>query len=81
MTTTRRITFNINNFLKELQEDLIDRHDMIDDTVQKYKDFLGHSSEKIREDSKNYVNKHPLVLEDQVIKSFIDACHKLNFDN
>ena len=78
--TTRRITFNIDSFIRELDADLIDRQDMIDDTVQKYKDFLGHASEKIREASKNYVNSHMLVVNNQQLKSFTDACHKLNFD-
>ena len=79
--TTRRVTFNLNNFLEELHPCFyMDRPDLIDDTVQKYKDFLLNTNKRIREVSKKHVENHVLYTDNKQVKSYIDACHRLNFD-
>lgn len=78
--TTKRITFNIADFLRDLERCLEDDTEMIDDVVQTYKDFLKRAKEPVRKLAKDYTNKHPLVLENEVVASYIKACHRLNFD-
>lgn len=79
--TTRRVTFNLNGFLEELQLAVIDRPDLIDDTVERYKNFLSRTTENIRNISKDYINKHTLVAGNEEVKSYIDYCHNLDFEN
>ena len=79
--TTRRVTFNLNKFLEELHSCFyMDRPDLIDDTVQKYKDFLTRANERIRKVSIKYVENHVLYVDNQQVNSYIKACHRLNFD-
>ena len=73
----KRITFNLNTFITDLHNCYAhETYDLIDDVVQKYKDFLRHASEGIQVDSKAYLMGHWLVKDDEVIKSYITACHK-----
>lgn len=76
VTVTRRVTFNIKNFLQDLMNSLVDRPDLIDDTVQTYKDYLSRADEGIKNNVKDYVNTHPLVLENQELRSYIEVCHR-----
>lgn len=71
----RRITFNIADFIENLQEVLHDNPDMIDDEVQRYKDFLERIKEPLKTDVKAYAERHPLFLENKRLRSFIKACH------
>jgi hypothetical protein len=48
---------------------------MIDDEVQRYKDFLERTKEPLKSDVKSYSEKHPLVVENKRLRSFIKACH------
>lgn len=77
---TRRVTFNINGFLQDLTAVLDDRPDLVDDVVQRYKDFLGRTSEPIRTSTKQYIDGHILVVGNEDIKSYLDACHRANFE-
>jgi hypothetical protein len=79
-TEVRRKIFDLDNFLLNLGYTIEDRPIMIDDVVQTYKDFLSHTSEPLLSRVKDYVNRHSLVTEDEKVKSFIDACHRLNFE-
>lgn len=72
---TRRITFNLDQFITDLEEVIKDNPDMIDDEVQRYKDFLSRTQEPLLLSIKNYAEKHPLVLENKRLRSFILACH------
>lgn len=73
----KRVTFNLNAFIIDLHNCYAEQtYDMIDDVVQRYKDFLSRTSPKIREASKEYLMRHYLVREDEVIKSYVVACHK-----
>lgn len=72
---TRRITFNILDFLENLQEVIEDNPDMIDDEIQRYRDFLNRTKEPLLSSVKNYVEKSPLVIENKRLSSFILACH------
>lgn len=78
ITTTRRVTFNLNSFIEELQTCLLweNKHEEIDDVVQTYKDFLSRTDENLITKIKGYVDNHPIVLEDSNLKSFISACYK-----
>lgn len=74
--TTRRITFNINSFLCDLENCLSDNTEMIDDVVQVYKDFMNRVEEPLKIQVLNYVNKHPLVTGNQELRSYIEACNR-----
>lgn len=78
ITTTRRVTFNLQGFIEELQTCLLweDRHEDIDDVVQTYKDFLKRTDEGLVVKVKSYVDNHPVVMGDSNLKSFISACYK-----
>lgn len=71
----RRITFNIAEYLENLQEVIVDNPDMIDDEVQRYKEFLERTKEPLKTEVKNYAERHPLTLENKRLRSFILACH------
>ena len=71
----RRVTFNMIDFLENLQEVIEDNPEMIDDEVQRYKDFLKRTPEPLAESIKYYMEKNPLVLENKRLRSFILACH------
>lgn len=73
----KRITFNLNTFIIDLHNCYAEEtYDMIDDVVQRYKDFLSHASPEIVEASRKYLMGHELVKEDKIIESYIVACHK-----
>lgn len=74
--TTRRITFNINTFLCDLENCLSDNTEMIDDVVQVYKDFMDRVDEPLKTQVLLYVNKHPLVTGNEELRSYIDACNR-----
>ena len=76
---TRRITFNLNQFLQDLNTALEDKTGLIDDEVQRYKEFLSRTKEPLLSDVQRYVNNHPLVTGNQRLKSFIMACHVISF--
>lgn len=73
---TRRKVFDLNNFLYDLNYSLEEQPIMIDDTVQRYKDFLSHTSEPLLSNVKKYVDNHCLVVDNERVKSFILACHR-----
>lgn len=79
-TTTRRKVFNLGGFIEDLTFCVDDRPEMIDDIVQTYKDFLSHTHEPLLTSVKSYVDNHVLVIENEKVRSFIVACHKLNFE-
>jgi len=72
---TRRITFSLTEYLENLQEVIHDNPDMIDDEVQRYKDFLSRTKEPLLLSVKKFTINHPLVLDDTRLKSFILSCH------
>lgn len=55
-------------------------YDLIDDVVQRYKDFLSRTRPEIAEKSKEYLMKHWVVESDNtgIMESYIVACHKKN---
>lgn len=77
--TTRRTTFNLNDFLGDLRYALTERTDLIDDEVQRYKDFLGRTKEPLKSKVIKYVNNHTLVTDNKELRSYIVACHTSNF--
>jgi hypothetical protein len=77
---TRRKIFDLDNFLHELSYAVEDDTDSIDDVAQTYKDFLSHTSKELTSCVKRYVNSHFLVTDNERVKSFITACHKMNFE-
>lgn len=75
----KRLTFNLNDFIIELQECYLhETYDKIDDVVQRYKDFLGHAKPEIAEKSRSYLMNHWIVKGDETrtFESYISACHK-----
>jgi hypothetical protein len=72
---TRRITFSLTEYLENLQEVIEDNPDMIDDEVQRYRDFLSRTKEPLLLSVKNFTINHPLVLDNKRLKSFILSCH------
>lgn len=79
-TIVRRKVFDLSGFLYNLNYTIEDEPEMIDDVVQTYKDFLSHTSEPLLSNVKKYVDNHSLVVNNERVKSFIVACHKLNFE-
>ena len=77
--TIRRKVFDLNDFLYDLNYSLEDEPNMIDDVVQRYKDFLSHTREPLLSNVKKYVDNHSLVTHNERVKSFVSACHRLNF--
>lgn len=77
----KRLTFNLNKFISDLDACIeTERYDLIHDTVQTYKDFLEHcSSDRIKNQSKSYVENHYLVTDNEEVRSYITACHKPHF--
>ena len=71
----RRIVFNIADFIETLNETIQENPDMIDDEVQRYKDFLSRTKEPLLFAVKKYAINHPLVVENKRLRSFILACH------
>lgn len=78
--TTRRTTFRLSGFLEDLQGSIAEAPDRIDDVVQTYKDFLSRTKEPLLSQVKGYINNHPLVTDNEKVRSFVVACHKLNFE-
>lgn len=75
----RRLTFNLNSFLVDLNSALVENPQNIDYEIQRYKDFLSHSKEPIRDSAMTYVDKHVLVTGNQEVRSYIEVCHRLEF--
>ena len=73
--TTRRIVFNLNNFLEDFEEVLAHRPDLIDDEVQRYKCFLSRTKEPLKTQVISYVSKHRLMSQNPRLKSFIMSCY------
>lgn len=79
--TTRRLTFNLNNFLEELNSCFYsEKPDLIHETVEKYKTFLSRANKNIRENSIKYVKNHTLYTDNVQVKSYIDYCHNTSFN-
>jgi hypothetical protein len=76
ITTRRRVTFNLSNFITELSVCLEGRPEEIDDVVQTYKDFLSHISDELRVKVMAYMDERPEVKSNNVLKSYISACYK-----
>lgn len=73
----KRITFNLNTFIEDLSNCYVhESYGMIDDVVQRYKDFLSHARPEIKTKSKEYLMGHYLVKGNDTIKSYVVACHK-----
>jgi len=74
----RRVTFNLNDFIEELDWCLTveQRHEDIHDVVEKYKSFLSRAEPKLIPQVKSYIDRHPMVVGNTKIKSFISACYK-----
>ena len=74
---TRRVRFNLNHFIEELDLclELEDRHEDIDDVVQTYKTFIGRVDKEMGGKVKKYVFSHPQVKNNPNLKSFISACY------
>jgi len=74
---TRRVKFNLNNFVEELTLclEMEYRHEDIDDVVQSYKTFINRVDEDMRGKVKSYMDKHPKVKADANLRSFISACY------
>lgn len=75
----KRVVFNLNDFLTELQNEIEDNHEGIDDIIQKYNSFLKRADEHIRDLSIGYVQKKVDNLGNHLILSHIRACHKPYF--
>ena len=68
ITTRRRVTFNLSNFITELSVCLEGRPEEIDDVVQTYKDFLSHISDELRVKVMAYMDERPEVKSNNVLK-------------
>ena len=74
---TRRVTFNIKDFLSDLKNALSERPDRVDDEIQRYKDYLDRASTDMRIKVMTYVNKHELVTDNKEVRSYINYVHSL----
>jgi len=76
---TRRVRFNLNTFVEELTLclEMEERHEEIDDVVQTYKNFLSRTDESMTAKVMGYLNKHPQVINNPNLKSFISACYPI----
>jgi hypothetical protein len=71
---TRRITFNIATYLEDLQQVIQDNPDMIDDEVQRYKDFLFRLKGELIFSVISYTVNNETFLSDKRLRSFILPC-------
>ena len=71
---TRRITFNIASYLENLQQVIQDNPDMIDDEVQRYKDFLFRLKGELIFSVITYTVNNETFLSDKRLRSFILPC-------
>lgn len=79
----QRIVFNLNEFIEDLcrsleQDDIekdITQQDYVEDVLSRYKAFINHSSLHVIGVSKQYLSKHPTVIKDKRIRSFIESCY------
>lgn len=71
---TRRITFNIKQYLEDLTETIETNPEMIDDEVNRFKEFLGRTDKVVIEKIITYVVLSPLVTENKRLRSFIMPC-------
>lgn len=82
ITTTHRVVFNLSSFIIDLEESLIvgesekDAFNMpyVEDVVDQLKGFVKHSTEEVKKSSLKYLLKHPSVVENSRMRSFIMAC-------
>ena len=77
VTVNRRVKFNLNNFIEELNSclELEERNCEIDDVVQTFKTFIQRIDDNMGKKVKSYVYKHPQVINNSNLKSFISACY------
>lgn len=80
----KTIKFNLNDFIGRLDHALTDYNeiydeddnvDRVDDILKDYKQFLSRVDKPLLSSVKSYVNRHMLVADNEVIKSFIDTCY------
>jgi hypothetical protein len=76
---TRRVRFNLNTFVEELTLclEMEERHEEIDDVVQTYKNFLSRTDHGMTLKVRRYLDKHPQVINNSNLKSFISACYPI----
>lgn len=72
---TKRVVFNLNNYVLRLNESLQNSPENIHDIVSTYKNFLKRLKKPLLENVKKYVNNHPIVIGSERVKSYIDHCH------
>jgi len=75
---SRRVVFNLHEFIEDLEDCIRTEHRQIEihDVVQDYKGFISRQSPDMMIKVKSYVDKHPIVVQDKRVKSFITACYK-----
>ena len=71
----KSIKYNLGGFIEDLAYALVEDTESIDDVVQGYKTFIKRVNEPLLSAIKKYVNAHPLVVDNERIKSFIDVCY------
>jgi predicted DNA-binding ArsR family transcriptional regulator len=71
---TRRVTFNIATYLENLQQVIQDNPEMIDDEVQRYKDFLSRLKGELVFSVISYTTNNETFLTDKRLRSFILPC-------
>lgn len=80
-TIKRRVSFNLKNFLEELESCINGggNGEDIDDLVQDFKRYLSRVKEKnpkLITPIVIYTDKHELVRNDKKLKSYLTACYK-----
>ena len=73
----RRVVFRINRFIEDLSLCLSeDNIEDVDDTLERYRDFLYGAEEGLKNCTINYIDNHPLVVENKEIRSYIESCYE-----
>lgn len=75
----KRIVFNLNDFITELQNEIEENHECIHDIIEKYNTFLKRAGSELRTTSIKYVQKKVDEIGNPLILSHIRACHKPYF--
>ena len=62
-TTTKRVRFNLNNFLERMQVAIEDRHDLIEEEIEAFENFLGRVSQELLHHITLYLAYHRIFCE------------------
>lgn len=82
IATKQRVVFNLDKFVMDLEQSLTvsedikedDDFEYVEDVIDKLKNFIAHSNSDVVKASYKYLIKHPTVLENSKVMSFIETC-------